>query len=63
MSYARWMLSSYSQTVPVDSDVLVAAIEALTDCTQACKADIDADLGEPNVADMVKMHPVVLAVC
>jgi hypothetical protein len=28
--------------------VLAAAIDALSDCAQACIADVDADLSEPN---------------
>jgi hypothetical protein len=48
------MLDSYPGTVSVDADVLAATIDALSDCTQACIADNDADLGEHNVAEMVR---------
>jgi uncharacterized membrane protein len=33
--------------------VLAATIDALSDCAQACTADVDADLSEQNVAEMV----------
>jgi hypothetical protein len=54
MSYARRMLGTYPRTVEFDAGVLSSAIEALTDCAQACTADVDANLSEPNLADMVK---------
>jgi hypothetical protein len=54
MSYARRMLDTYPRTFDVDADVLAAAIDALTECAQACNADNAADLAEHNVADMVK---------
>jgi Domain of Unknown Function (DUF326) len=53
MSYARRILDTYSHSVDVDTDALAVAIEALNDCAQACTADVDADLSEPNVTDMV----------
>ena len=54
MSYARQMLDSYPRTVSLDAGVLAAAIDALSDCVQACIADTDADLSEPDLAEMVK---------
>ncbi len=54
MSYARQMLETYPRDLNVDLGVLAATIDALNDCTQACAADADADLGEPNVAELVK---------
>ena len=54
MSYARQMLDTFSRNVNVDLDVLAAAIDAMTDCAQACAADNAADLGEQNLADMVR---------
>ena len=54
MSYAREMLGTYSGTINVDADVLAAAIDAVSDCAQACAADTDADLSEHNLAEMVK---------
>ena len=53
MSYARQKLDTYSRTFNVDADVLAAAIDALSDCVQACNADNAADLSEPNVTEMV----------
>src|SRR5260370_7554865 len=53
MSYARQMLETYPRDVNVDPGVLAATIDALNDCTQACAADADADLSEPNVAELV----------
>jgi exosome complex RNA-binding protein Csl4 len=54
MSYARQMLDSYPRTSGLDAGVLAAAIDALTDCAQACTADVDADLSEQDLAEMVK---------
>jgi hypothetical protein len=52
MSYAEQMLDTYA-TPTVDARVLAAAIDALNDCTQACVADADADLGDASVTTMV----------
>jgi len=46
MTYARQMLDSCPPTVDVDAGVLAAAIDAISDCAQACAADADADLSE-----------------
>jgi hypothetical protein len=54
MSYASQLLESYPRSFNVDAEVLTAAIDALTDCAQACTADADDDLSEPNVAELVK---------
>jgi hypothetical protein len=53
MSYARQLLDTYPGTVGVDRGVLAAAIDALSDCGQACIADVHADLSEQNVTEMV----------
>jgi hypothetical protein len=53
VSYARQMLDTFSRTFEADADVLAAAIDALSDCTQACNADNAADLTEPDLAEMV----------
>jgi hypothetical protein len=53
MSYARQLLDTYPSSASADAGVLAAAIDALIDCAQACAADVDADLGEQNVAEMV----------
>jgi hypothetical protein len=54
MSYARQLLDTYPVTATVDVDLLAAAIDALSDCAQACTADTDADLSEQNLAEMVR---------
>ena len=54
MSYARQMLDTYPRTLNVGADQLAATIDALSDCAQACTADTDADLSEPNLTEMVK---------
>jgi len=54
MSYARQMLDTYPSTFNVDADLLAAAIDALSDCVQACNADNAADLSEPDVTEMVR---------
>ena len=53
MSYARQLLDTYPGTVSADADTLAAAIDALSDCVQACIADADADLREEDLAEMV----------
>ena len=53
MSYARRLLDTYASSLNADADVLAAAIDALSDCTQACVADTEADLNEANLAEMV----------
>jgi hypothetical protein len=54
MSYARQLLDSYPRTVNLDAGLVAATIDALSDCAQACIADTDADLSEPDLAEMVK---------
>jgi len=53
MSYARQMLDTRRQPLAVDAGLLAAAIDAASDCAQACTADTDADLNEQDLADMV----------
>ena len=53
MSYARQLLDTYRRALDVDLSALAAAIDAITDCAQACIADTDADLGGQNATDMV----------
>ena len=57
MSDARQMLDSYPRSVNVDAGVLAAAIDAISDCAQACIADTDADLGEQDVTEMARSPP------
>ena len=54
MSYARQMLDTYHRTLNLDPGLLAAAIDAASDCAQACTADADADLAEQDLAEMVK---------
>jgi hypothetical protein len=54
MSYARQMLETYPRTLSVDAGVLAGTIDALSDCAQACTADVAADLGEHDVTEMVR---------
>jgi uncharacterized membrane protein len=54
MSYARKLLDIHPPAVNVDPSALAAAIDAVSDCAQACTADTDADLSEQNLAEMVK---------
>jgi len=53
MSYVKQMMDTYPRPPAVDPGLLAAAIEATSDCAQACTADTDADLGEQNLAEMV----------
>jgi Domain of Unknown Function (DUF326) len=54
MSYARQLLDTYPRSFNVDAGLLAATIDVLSDCAQACTACADADLGEPDVAELVK---------
>ena len=53
MSYARQLLDSYQRAVNLDTALLAATIDAISDCEQACVADTDADLAEHDLTDMV----------
>ena len=53
MSYARQLLDAYPGTLSADAGMLAAAIDALSDCAQACIANADADLREQDLAEMV----------
>ena len=54
MGYAAEMLETYPEPLVIDAAVLATAIEALSDCVEACTADVDHNLGEPGVAEMVR---------
>ena len=54
MSYAMQLLDSYPRTFNLDASLLASTIDTLNDCAQACTADADDDLSEPDVAAMVK---------
>jgi hypothetical protein len=60
MSYAEQMLDTYKHGLDVDAGVLAATIEALGDCAQACTVDADANLGEQNVAEMIRCSRLCL---
>jgi hypothetical protein len=66
VSYAKQMLRSYPLALVANAEQLEATIDALSDCLQACIADVDADLAEPSVIEMVKCIRLCLdcvAVC
>ena len=54
MSYAKQMLDTYPRDFNLDAQVLAAAIDALSDCAQACTACADDCLSEEQVAELVK---------
>jgi hypothetical protein len=54
MSYAKQMLKTYPRDFNVDAGVLAAAIEALSDCAQACTGCADDCLSEQNVAELTR---------
>ena len=54
MRYARQMLDTYQRTLNLDPGLLAAAIDAASDCAQACNADNAADLSEQYVTEMVR---------
>jgi len=54
MSYASQILDTYTLDPRLDRGILGETIDALNDCIQACIVDTDADLSEPDLADMVK---------
>jgi hypothetical protein len=54
MSYARQLLDSCQGAVNMDVALLAAAIDAMSDCAQACIADTDADLAEQDLTEMVR---------
>jgi hypothetical protein len=54
MSYARQMLDTYPRDFNLDARVLATAIDALSDCAQACTACADDCLSEPTVAELAK---------
>ena len=54
MSYAKQMLDTYPGDFNLDAGTLVAAIDAHSDCAQACTACGDDCLSEQQVAELVK---------
>jgi hypothetical protein len=47
------MLETNPRALGAGVGELAASIDALSDCAQACAADVAADLSEPNVAGMI----------
>jgi len=54
VSYARQLLDNQQGIANMDVALLAAAIDAMSDCAQACTADTDADLGEQDLTEMVQ---------
>jgi hypothetical protein len=52
MTTTREMLDASPSNVPLGVGEVAAAIDACLDCAQACFSDADADLAEPDVAEM-----------
>jgi hypothetical protein len=66
MSYAKQLLDAYPGALNVEAGVLADAIDAASDCAQACAADADAHLAEGNFAELVKCTRLCLdcaAIC
>jgi hypothetical protein len=53
VSYGKQMMDTYQHPIHVDPGLLAAAVDAASDCAQACATDTDADLSEQNLAEMV----------
>ncbi len=51
---AMAMLDVYPGGLVLDKQLLTRSIETCLECTQACTACADADLGEQTVVDLVK---------
>ncbi|HEY1391232.1 MAG TPA: four-helix bundle copper-binding protein [Ktedonobacterales bacterium] len=54
MTYAAPLGKANLSQPSVDPTVLAECIQACYDCAQACTADVDADLGEPQVQTMIR---------
>jgi hypothetical protein len=54
MSYSREMLDTYPRDYNVDTQKLVACIDACNDCANACTQCADACLSEDVVAELIK---------
>lgn len=54
MSYTRTMTEQYPRDYNVDTDKLVAVIEATYDCAQTCTACADACLSESDPGKLIK---------
>ena len=54
MTYAAPLARANPSKPAVEVDALVECIQACFDCAQACTADADADLAEPQVQPMIR---------
>ena len=54
MTYTAPLEQANPSKPSVDVDALVECIQACFDCAQACTADADADLAEPQVQTMIR---------
>src|SRR5258707_6307836 len=54
MTYAAPREKANPSTPAVDMNALVECIQACFDCAEACTADADADLAEPQVQTMIR---------
>jgi hypothetical protein len=54
MTYAAPLEKANLSLPSVDANALVECIRACFDCAQACTADADADLAEPQVQMMIR---------
>ncbi len=54
MTYAAPLIQANLSKPYVDETALIECIRACFDCAQACTADADADLGEPQVQTMIR---------
>ena len=50
----RDMLEAHPRSTVLDRDLLLRCIEACIDCAATCTSCADADLAEPDVAEMVR---------
>ena len=54
MSLAQQMLEAHPRELVVDVSVLAACIDECFACAQTCTACADADLGEPDIEDLLR---------
>ena len=48
------MLEAHPRSITLDRDLLLRCIDECADCASACTSCADADLGEPDVREMVR---------
>ena len=54
MTYAAPLIQTNPSKPSLDVNALTECIQACFDCAQACTADADANLGEPQLQAMVR---------